>query len=202
MSRLATASAVRHNSSKIEQLRLLRRCTRSLPNHHTHWIGRASAACRTRTLMRNAGRRPFTVEVKNAGRGNATFIPTRVATPPKPSPRLALLTSPAPSAPIVEKRRVLPSLIVPEVLPIEPETAPILEEQRARRPRGRPRKPQTILTAPADASEANTLLVPPATPVEPMQTSLRPPRRLKAAPVAELPRGERWKARRLSRWCR
>lgn len=152
--------------------------------------------------MRNAGRRSFTVEVKTAGRRNATFIPTRVAAPPTPSPRSAPLPLPAPSAPIVEKRRVLPSLIVPEVLPIEPETASVLEGQPMRRPRGRPRKPQTIQAAPADASEVDTLLVPPATPVEPMQALVRPPRRSKAAPVAELPRGERWKARRLGRWSR
>jgi hypothetical protein len=152
--------------------------------------------------MRNAGRRSFTVEVKTAGRRNATFIPTRVAAPPTPSPRSAPLSSPVPSAPVVEKRRVLPSLIVPEVLQIEPETAPVFQEQSVRRPRGRPRKPQAIQAAPPTAPEADALPLPPLTSVEHIQASARPPRRSKADAALELPRGERWKARRLGRWSR
>lgn len=154
--------------------------------------------------MRNVSRRSFTVEVKSAGRRSSTFIPTRVGAPPAPAPKL-LVSSPAVSPePAAEKRRVLPSLIVPEVPEIEAAPTPAAEEP-PRRPRGRPRKHPLPVGAPASAkveamAVAEPAVIPAPEPAAP--PAEQGPRKRKDLPLAELPRGERWKTRRLGRWSR
>ena len=151
--------------------------------------------------MRNVPRRSFTVEVKSAVRRNATIIPSRVAAPRPPAPRAQTL--PAPSEPAEAARRILPNLIVPETPQAEPEPAAVAEERPAPRPRGRPRKvkPAPIPQAVAEVAEQPAPAVVPQAParsVEPLQS----PRKRKDVVPLELPRGERWKTRRLGRWSR
>lgn len=154
--------------------------------------------------MRNVSRRSFTVEVKSTGRRASTIIPTRVAAPAAPSPQ-TLFSTAAPREPVAEKRRVLPNLIEPEVPEIEPAPPPVAEDAPLRRPRGRPRKHPLPVSAPSVAREipvvAEPVIVAPPPPAE-AAPSAPAPRKRKEMPVAELPRGERWKTRRLGRWSR
>ncbi len=158
--------------------------------------------------MRNLSRRSFTVEAKSGGRRGSTIIPTRVAPPPVPQHASLFRSDPASTEPAAEKRRVLPNLIVPETPEPVQDPEPALEERPVRRPRGRPPKPRPLPVEPVAAPAKAAAPVPPplapvavtvAGPAEPAQT----PRRRKADPIPDLlPRGERWKTRRLGRWSR
>lgn len=158
--------------------------------------------------MRNVSRRSFTVEVKSVGRRSAAIIPTRVAAPPAPATHSIFSPPAVAREPAAEKRRVLPNLIVPEVPDIEAAPPPVAEEAAPRRPRGRPRKNPLPFALPVEVpilakveaaavAEPETVVSP-----EPAAPSLTGPRKRKDLPVAELPRGERWKTRRLGRWSR
>lgn len=152
--------------------------------------------------MRNVSRRSFTVEVKSVGRRSSTIIPTRVAAPAAPAPQTMFSVSAAPREPAPEKRRVLPSLIVPEEPEIEVAPPPTAEDAPPRRPRGRPRKNPLPVEAPRvaqvePAAEPERDVSP-----EPAAAAIAGPRKRKDLPAVELPRGERWKTRRLGRWSR
>ncbi len=160
--------------------------------------------------MRNVSRRSFTVEVKSTGRRASTIIPTRVAAAPAPVPQTLFSPAAAPREPVAEKRRVLPNLIEPEVPEIEIAPPPVAEDAPPRRPRGRPRKhplpvnalpmsPLPVARAAIVAPEPVVVAAPP--PVE-AAAPAPAPRKRKEMPGAELPRGERWKTRRLGRWSR
>lgn len=164
--------------------------------------------------MRNSSRRSFTVEVKSVGRRSSTFIPSRVNAPPETASQSVFSTPVLNREPATEKRRVLPNLIEPEVPAIEPAAPSIAEEAPPRRPRGRPRKVLPIAAAPVAAESeivivaqpeivAGPVLAPSAdsAPAEPGR-STPVLRKRKDMPAAELPRGERWKLRRLGRWSR
>lgn len=153
--------------------------------------------------MRHVSRRSFTVEVKSVGRRSSTIIPTRVAAPAAPTPQTIFSVPAAPREPAPEKRRVLPSLIVPEEPAIEAAPPPAAEDVPLRRPRGRPRKTPLPVEAPAlaqaEPAPEPEVAVPPEAFAAPSATG---PRKRKDLPAAELPRGERWKTRRLGRWSR
>ena len=148
--------------------------------------------------MRSRSRRTFTVEVRSDVRRLAAGIPSRVAPPVVPQPRAFQVL---PAEPLVEKRRILPSLIVQDA----PQAEPMLstEESPPRRGRGRPRKePQPPVVrerefvAPAVAAVAPQ----PAAP-SPMLPARSDAVKRAFKPEAALAPGERWK-RRLSRWSR
>lgn len=125
-----------------------------------------------------------------------------------PPPWFSTVASPEPPAPVPEQRRVLPSLIVPEVAESEVELIPAADEVRAKRPRGRPRK-----TAPAPCASFEDLVdVAPVPTLEvatafqadvdhPIVATAPALRALQIKPASNLAPGERWK-RRLGRWAR
>lgn len=164
--------------------------------------------------MRNSSRRSFTVEVKSVGRRSSTFIPTRVSTPPELASQTVFSTPVVNREPMTEKRRVLPNLIEPEVPAIEPAALPVAEDVPPRRPRGRPRKVLPAATAPVAAEAERAIVVEPVIVTAPVPAPVADPeapetersapllRKRKDIPAAELPRGERWKLRRLGRWSR
>ena len=156
--------------------------------------------------MRSASRRSFTVEVKSTGRGRSTIIPTRVAALGSPPPRPTLEPVPASSDVIAEKRRILPNLIVPEPLQVDPEPMSVAEDLPPRRPRGRPRKPRPDPILPVVEAVEVSETAEPALASLPLEREDNPvpaptPRKLQARPKLDLARGERWK-RRLGRWSR
>jgi hypothetical protein len=111
---------------------------------------------------------------------------------------------------MTEKRRVLPNLIEPEVPAIEPAAPLVAEDVPPRRPRGRPRKVLPAATAPVAPEAERAIVVEPVIVPAPVadpeapEIERSPPllRKRKDIPAAELPRGERWKLRRLGRWSR
>lgn len=153
--------------------------------------------------MRNVSRRSFTVEVKSTGRRASTIIPTRVAAPPVPTPQTVFSAAPvAPRETAAEKRRVLPSLIEPEVPEIEAAPPPVAEDATPRRPRGRPRKEPLPVSPPPVAREDAVAPEPVIVAAPPVEAAPSTPRKRREMPATELPRGERWKTRRLGRWSR
>ena len=140
------------------------------------------------SAMRTRSKRSFTVEIKAGGR-QLGRIPSRAA------PSVALQTASSPLLPVelpavvMEPRRVLPNLIVLEVLEADPEPRP--------RRRGRPPKVlQEVIepdaVPPQDVNSAPTFQAP---------AVLLTPAKRTAKSAATLAPGERWK-RRLGRWSR
>lgn len=152
--------------------------------------------------MRKAPRRTFTVEAKAGGRRASAIIPTRIVTQPSPSRPTLDLSAPATTSAPVEKRRILPSLIVPEVPQVELEAQRAREEAPVRRPRGRPRKVQQTASATAAPQKAAPVASVEPVPADPAAPHAQLFRKRKSTPAPELPRGERWKTRRLGRWSR
>lgn len=151
-------------------------------------------------VMRNRSPKSFTVETKSGGR-KRPIIPHRDTATVVPRPLVFWPSAAEPQTPAPEPRRILPSLIVPEPVPIEPETADVAEDGLPKPRRGRPpkAKPVAVLTIeqPIAAPAAEIAAAAPAPVLHTSVPRLAPPLK----PPAALPPGERWK-RRLGRWAR
>ncbi|MCJ2144309.1 hypothetical protein [Methylobacterium sp. E-066] len=152
--------------------------------------------------MLSRTRRSFSVEIKSAGRGQAAVIPSRVAPPAAKAPRLFRDPFAEPTAPPSEPRRILPSLIAPELRQFEPEPA---AKDRPQERRGRPRKASAAMVATAAVEPVSAPPAPAAATAEPVarsQPTIAPTLTKRTAKSnAAIPPGERWK-RRLGRWAR
>lgn len=172
-------------------------------------------------MQRNRVRRTFTVEAKSSGQTRHVSIPPKL--PREPHKRTgrteatmlwssldAAAVAPQPlAAPVQERRRILPSLLVADVQELEPEpnikpeelpgvrrvSRPIEASEGAPRRRGRPRKviPQQVDEVVEQAAPEPPQAVGEAAPII---TRRRPD----TAGSETLRRGERWK-RRLPRVC-
>lgn len=152
--------------------------------------------------MRKPTQRFFTVETKAGGRRASAIIPPRVVAQPfPPRPRLDLSAPALASAP-AEKRRILPSLIMQEVPQVELEAQRIAEQQLVRRPRGRPRKAPQIPPATTPSQKTSPVASVQPSAVQAAPQPVQSLRKRKSYTAIELPRGERWKMRRLGRWSR
>jgi hypothetical protein len=153
-----------------------------------------------RSIMRNRSPRSFTVETKTGGR-QRPIIPHRVAAVVTPRPSVSWPSITEPKTPAPEPRRILPSLIVPELAQAEPEQVSVAHEPPPRPRRGRPSKVKATVAEPAVEQIATSpIAVTSAAPAPaPYVAVPRQPRVPK--PQATLPAGERWK-RRLGRWAR
>lgn len=150
--------------------------------------------------MRNRSSRSFTVETKAGGR-QRPIIPHRAVTPVAPRPAVSWPPPAEAQAVTAEPRRILPSLITPELTQAEPEPAQVSEERSPKARRGQPPKAKPAAAEVAQEPTAEPAAELAATaPTPAMETSgARPVRQLKSTP--DLPLGERWK-RRLGRWAR
>lgn len=174
-------------------------------------------------LSRNA-RRDFAVEVKAAGRRNATHIPMRepklARHPHKPSIAQSAepLTEEKPKVTPAVTGRVLPSLIVQEPPQEAIDTQSDLQPRRPRgrprkvvetqsepqppRPRGRPRKVQATTAVVLPTRNVETVAKPtPPVAATPTVTPVALKRPTERKGRDALPVGQRWK-HRLSRWSR
>ena len=152
-------------------------------------------------IMRHRSQRSFTVETKSGGRHRGTVIPSRVTVPIPPRPHVSWPPPAEPRAPIAEPRRILPSLIVPEALSVEPEPVPTAKDRppppcRGRARRAEPAVPEMVV----EAAARPTVAIMAAASAPTCQPPASRPIRLEK-PAAERPLGERWK-RRLGRWAR
>ena len=151
--------------------------------------------------MRNRSPRSFTVETKSGGR-QRPIIPHRDTAPDAPRPLVFWLSAAEPQTPAQEPRRILPNLIEPVFVPVEPETADVAENGLPKPRRGRPpkAKPVAVLTIELPITEP-TVEIAAATPA-PKLASVRQPHVVRTVKQpSTLPLGERWK-RRLGRWAR
>lgn len=147
--------------------------------------------------MRNRSSRSFTVETKSGGR-QRPIIPQRAPAAAAPRPAVHWPSATEPQAPVPEPRRILPSLIVAEAPPDEPELTPAAEERSAKPRRERPPKAKSVAPefAMEPLAEPTHEIAAPAPVPELSETRL-----VRATKLPALPIGERWK-RRLGRWAR
>jgi hypothetical protein len=145
--------------------------------------------------MRNRSSRSFTVETKSGGR-QRPIIPHRDTAPVVPRPQVFWPSAVEPKPPSSEPRRILPNLIVPEPVQVEPELTQIVENGSPKPRRGRPPKAKPVAAEVVEEPipEPAIAIAPPPAPRMPIAPVMRV-----AKTPATLPPGERWK-RRFGRW--